>query len=151
VYKTRVRICPLATAVKVKAVGPSITKIGPLKSVTGVTIRDQCKQLEGWAEHYQELYSRETIVIEMAVQNTIPLADLQELDIPPSAEDLSKAIDTLACGKVPGNDGIPPEVIKFSKASTLPSHLHELLLKCWDEGMVPQDVRNSNIITLYKK
>ena len=106
-YKTRVRICPLATAVKVKAVGPSITKIGPLKYVTGVTITDQRKQLDTWAEHYQQLYSRETIVTETAFHNTTPLAEVKDLDIPSSTEDLSKAIDTLAYGKAPGNDGIP--------------------------------------------
>ena len=75
---------------------------------------------------------------------------MEELDIPPSAEELSKAIDILACGKAPGNYGIPPEVFKVAKASTLPNHFHELLLQCWDEVMVPQDMRDSNIITLYK-
>ena len=29
---------------------------------------------------------------------------MEELNIPPSTEELSKAIDTLACGKAPGND-----------------------------------------------
>ena len=29
-------------------------------------------------------------------------------------------------------------------------HLHELLLQCWEEGTVPQDMRDSNIVTLYK-
>jgi len=51
---------------------------------------------------------------EMSVQNTTPLNATEELDIPPSTEELSKAIDTVACGKGPGNEGIPPETIKFT-------------------------------------
>ena len=42
----------------------------------------------------------------------MPFQVLKELDIPPSVEELSKAIDSLACGKAPGKDGIPPDVIK---------------------------------------
>ena len=29
-------------------------------------------------------------------------------------------------------------------------HLHELLLQCWEEGTVPQDMHDASIITLYK-
>ena len=75
---------------------------------------------------------------------------LEELDIPPSVEELSKAIDSLACGKAPGKDGIPPEVIKAGKQTALLYYLHELLLQCWEEGTVPQDMHDANIMTLYK-
>ena len=40
------------------------------------------------------------------------LPTMDELDSEPSVEDLRKAIDSLASGKAPGNDGIPPELIK---------------------------------------
>ena len=74
-----------------------------------------------------------------------PLAGREELDIPSSSEELSKAIVTVACGKDSGNDDIPPDV---AKASTLPNNMHELLLQCWGEGMAVRDMRDSNIITL---
>ncbi|KAL8588329.1 hypothetical protein ACOMHN_019594 [Nucella lapillus] len=60
-------------------------------------------------------------------------------------EKLSKAIDSLASGKAPGIDGIPP-----GKQTSLLEHLHNLLLQCWEDGTVPQDMRDANIITLYK-
>ena len=75
---------------------------------------------------------------------------MEELDSPPSVEELSKAIDSLAGGKAPGNDGIPPEIIKVGKKTAFLYHLHQLLLQCWEEGTVPQDMRDANIITLYK-
>lgn len=133
-----------------KAFGPCAIKTAPLKSSTGEFITDRAKQMARWAEHYQELYSRETVVTDTAVENTSPLPVMEELDDPPTIEELSKAIDSLASGKAPGNDGIPPEVIKAGKETSLLEHLHELLLQCWEEGSVPQDMRDANIITLYK-
>ena len=42
-----------------KALGPSAQKTAPLKSSAGETIADRSKQLDRWAEHYQDLYLRE--------------------------------------------------------------------------------------------
>ena len=64
-------------------------------------------------------------------------------------EELSKAIDALASGKAPGEDGIPPEIIKCGKSALL-QPLHELLCLCWREWKVPLDMRDSKIVTLYK-
>ena len=74
---------------------------------------------------------------------------MEELDAPPSLEELGKAIDFLACGKAPEKDDIPPEVIKAGK-TTLIHHLHKLLCQCWEDGAVPQDMRDANIVTIYK-
>lgn len=73
---------------------------------------------------------------------------MEELDAQPSVEELSKTIDSLACGKTPENDAILPEIIKAGKTSTLLYHVHELLLQYWEEGTVTQDMRNANIIML---
>ena len=83
--------------------------------------------MERWAEHYQELYSRENVVTDTAVDSATPLPVMEELNVPPSVDELSKATDSLACGKAPGNDGIPPEIIKAGKMNALLYHLHELL------------------------
>ena len=133
-----------------KAFGPMIIKIAPLKRSSGEMITDPSQQMERWAEHYQELYSRENIVAATAIDGIQQLDVMEELDVLPSVGELSKAIDSLACGKAPGKDGIPPEIIKVGKETVLLHHLHQLLLQCWEEGTVPQDMRDPNIITLYK-
>ncbi|XP_076462059.1 uncharacterized protein LOC143294568 [Babylonia areolata] len=102
------------------------------------------QQVERWVERYQELYSRENIVADAAVESIPNLPVMEELDIPPSEEELSKAIDSLTCGKAPGKDSIPPEVIKAVKRTVPHHHLHQLLLQCWGEGTVPQEMRDAN-------
>ena len=49
--------------------------------------------------------------------------------------------------KAPGSDGIPVDL--FRQCCLLPL-LHEILVKCWREGKVLQDMRDTKIITLYK-
>ncbi|RXN35706.1 RNA-directed DNA polymerase from mobile element jockey-like protein [Labeo rohita] len=98
-----------------KAFCPSAIKTAPLKSTSGEIITDRSKQMERWAEHYQELYSRENIVTDTAIRNIMPLPIMEELDSPPTIEELGKAIDSLACGKAPGSEGIPSEIIKAGK------------------------------------
>ena len=133
-----------------KAFCPSIVKTAPLESTSSEITADSAKQLERWAEHYQKLYSRETTVTYRAIENTPSLPVMEELDTPPTVQELSKGIDSLANNKAPGKDGIPAEIIKAGKQSCLLSHLHELLLQCWEEGNVPQGMRDANFVTLYK-
>ena len=42
---------------------------------------------------------RETVVTDTAVENTCPLPVMEELEDPPTIEELSKAIDSIASGK----------------------------------------------------
>ncbi|XP_014769776.1 uncharacterized protein LOC106868849 [Octopus bimaculoides] len=133
-----------------KALGPTTTKSAPLKSTTGDLIKDQGKQMDRWVEYNQDLYSRETMVAEVAIEGVKILPAMYERDNLLSIAELTKAIDSLASGKASGKDGIPSEIIKAGKNTALLRHLHELLCRCWEEGTVTQDMRDANIITLYK-
>ena len=74
---------------------------------------------------------------------------MKELDAEPTVEELSKAIYSLASGKKSGSDGIPPDLIKHCR-TTLPQPLHEILCQCWKVGVVPQDMTDAKVVTLYK-
>ncbi|GAA6107151.1 uncharacterized protein LOC118407100 [Tachysurus ichikawai] len=128
-----------------KATGPPTSKIIPLKSKTGEVIKDQGKQLQRWVEHYLELYATQNFVTDTASDAIPDLPVMEELDIPPTLEELRKAIDCLACGKAPGSGG----VLKIGKPALL-KPLHELLCLCWGQEHIPQDMRDANIVTLYK-
>ena len=100
-------------------------------------------------EHYSDLYSGQNVVISAALDAIECLPTMEELDTEPTVEELSKVIDSLAAGKAPGSDGIPLDLVKHCK-TTLLLPLHEVLCQCWQEGAVPQDMRDAKIITLYK-
>ena len=131
-----------------KALGPTQSKTAPIKSSSGEIITDKGQQMESWVEHYSDLYSRENTVSPAALDAIECLPTMDELDSEPLVEGLSKAIDSLALGKAPGYDGIPLDLIKHCK-NTLRLPLHEVLYQCWQEGAVPQDTRDPNIITLH--
>ena len=117
--------------------------------LVGAIITDKGQQMERWVEHYSDLYPRENTVSPAALDVIECLPTMDELESEPSVEEHSKAIDNLASGKAPDNDGIPPELIKHCK-TTLLLPLHEVLCQCWQEGAVPPHMRDSRIITLYK-
>ena len=105
--------------------------------------------MERWVEHYSEIYSRENSVVDSALDAIEPLPIMEDLDAKPTLEELSKAIDSLACGKAPGTDGIPPDLIKRCKSSLLQPR-HDTLCQFWREGGVPQDMKDAKVVTLYK-
>ena len=98
--------------------------------------------MKRWVEHYSDLNSRENTVSPAAIDAIECLPTVDELESEPLVEELSKPIDSLASNKAPGNDRIPPDLIKHCKTSLL-LPLHEVLCQCWQEGAVPQDMRDS--------
>ena len=90
------------------ALEPTLKKTAPLRSSTGEVITDKGHQLERWVEHYSNLYSRENIVSPSALDAVKCLLTMEEQDTEPTLEELSKAINSLASGKVRGSDGTPP-------------------------------------------
>ena len=119
---------------------PTQSKATPLKSSSGGIITDKGQQMER---------TRENAVSPASLDAIECLPTMDELDSEPLVEELNKAIDSLASGKAPGNDGIPPDLIKHCKTTFL-LPLHEVLCQCWQEGAVPQDTRDSKIVSLYK-
>ena len=117
------------------AMGPAQNKTAPLKSITGEVITDKGKQMERWVEHYSDLYCRQNVVTTAALDAIDCVPAIEELDIEPTIEKLNKAINSLASGKAPGSDGIPPDLIKHC-VTTLLLPLHEVLCQCWKEGIL---------------
>ena len=70
-------------------------------------------------QQYSELYSREIVVTEEALNAIKCLPVLQELDSDPALEELNKDLDFLDSGKAPGNESIPAEVLKCCKGNII--------------------------------
>ena len=93
---------------------------------------------------FRELYSEEHVFTYATIERTTSLSIMNELDAPPTIEDLREAIDSLTSSKAPGNDGVSFEVLKVGNYSSLPNHLYEPLLQSWEEGLVPRNLRDSD-------
>ena len=72
---------------------------------------------------------------------------MDDLDNEPTVEELNKTITAMALWKAPGSDGISADLLQHCKSCLLPL-LHDFLVKCWREDMVPQDMCDAKIITL---
>ena len=124
------------------ATGKATQKTAPLKSKSSDIISDKPKQLERWVEHYLELYSHENKISQPALDALENLHVMKKLDAKPTTLQLSKAIDAFSACKAPGQDGIPPDIIKSGKTVLL-KPLLELLHQYWSEREVPQDMRDA--------
>ena len=72
-----------------------------------------------------------------------------ELDDPPNREEIRKATMQLKVGKSPGIDGIPAEVY-YHGGETVLDKLQDLFTSCWEKGILPQDLRDAVIVSLYR-
>ena len=80
----------------------------------------------------------------------IPQVDVKlELDDPPTREEIKKATMQLKVGKSPGIDGNPAEVYQHGGEAVL-DKLQDLFTNSWEKGTLPQDLRDVDIVFLYK-
>ena len=120
----------------------------PVKDKAGNTIQGTERQLQRWAEHFEELLNRP------APQNPpdIVPAD-KDLDInceKPTREEIRKAVKLLSNGKAAGPDDIPAEALK-ADLETIVEMLHPLFEMIWEKEEVPTNWKEGYLIKLPKK
>ena len=77
----------------------------------GETNKDKGKQMKRWVENYSNLYSRKNTISDDAMNAIVSLPLMEELDVLPTLEEVSKIIDGLNTGNALDLDGILPEVV----------------------------------------
>ena len=82
-----------------------------------LTEKDQI--LERWAEHFNQVLNRPDEINDAAIASLSQTAINDELDDPPTEDEVKKAIKQLSCGKAPGPDAIHAEVYKSGEPSML--------------------------------
>lgn len=68
-------------------------------------------------------------VTKAAIDNTVPLPIMEELDVTPTIEELSMAIGSLPRENTPGTGGIAADILQCGN-SVLLGHLHIVLYQC---------------------
>ena len=77
-----------------KALGRISSKSAPIKAKSGIILTDKAQQMEGWAEHYSELYSRQKAVTLSALDATVNLPPMEDLDAKSTMDELRQALKT---------------------------------------------------------
>ena len=73
---------------------------------------------------------------------------MEDLSAEPTLEELQQAVNTVPYNKAPGNDSIPAEIYECANQE-LHKNTHHVLLICWKEEDVPQDLKDARFIQLY--
>ncbi len=83
-----------------------------------------------------------------AVSDAVPqLPVFNELDVEISTMEIKCTIAAMKNNKSPGSNGIPAELLKCGGAVLV---RHCLFRCCWQNKCIPSELKNANIITLYK-
>ncbi|KAL8578271.1 hypothetical protein ACOMHN_005662 [Nucella lapillus] len=129
--------------------GPPQRSSAPIRNLQGELLTDNEAINRRWSEHFEQLLNRPSS-IDPSVIEQIPSRPLHmELDDPPTKDEVAGAIAQLQCGKSAGPDGIPSEVFKAG-SQPLIQKFTEFLCMCWEDGCLPQDMKNARIVHLYK-
>ena len=68
----------------------------------------------------------------------------------PALHEIERAIKALKNNKAAGPDGIPGEIFKYG-GYHLTHRLHRFINRAWTTGKLPQQWKDANIVTVYKR
>lgn len=130
--------------------GPPKPCTTPLLSADGSTLLKEKRSINArWKEHFCTLLNRPSTVDSDAIDIITQKPTVHCLDLPPTLEEVLKAIGQTSSGKAPGMDGIPAEIFKAVGPVALESFL-SLLTSIWEEEVIPKEFRNATVISLFK-
>jgi len=121
----------------------------PVHAADGTLLTDKVHILERWTAHFSQLLNRPSAVDVQALNDMPQRPLIPTLDESPTREETVKAISQLQTGKAPGPDGIPPEIYKAGGEAII-DRLTSLFQAFRERGELPQNLKDANIIHLYK-
>ena len=74
---------------------------------------------------------------------------MEELDQPPSATEVTKAINQMNSDRASGKDGIPAEIYKAAGPGAT-EVFYDIIQRIWEQEKMPDDFRDALIVALYK-
>ena len=129
--------------------GPKYKASPAIKSKDGVLITEPAQILDRWSEHFNGVLNLDS-TFDMSLLEEIPQWDTNmSLSTLPTIEEVLVSIKQLTSGKAPGSDGIPPDIFKHGGTATA-EELLKLFTMIWNEGGVPQDFKDADLVHLYK-
>ena len=130
--------------------GSSTSAASPLRSEDGSTLlTDRASIMQRWNEYFKDLLNRPSSVSMESLAKVQQKPIQEHLANPLTLFEVRAAIQAMKSNKAPGPDGIPAEIWKSSEA--LAEQLHNLLAYIWEKEDVPQQFKDANIVTIWKR
>lgn len=131
--------------------GPRTSHPDQLLASNNTTLLTEKKDLLiRWSEHFKKLLNETPEIDQDAIKNLKQATVQNWMDECPEIDEVRRAVEMLSEGKSPGADGIHPEVIKKGGPKLL-SALHEIIQDAWKTAVVPQDWKDAQLVTIFKK
>jgi len=130
--------------------GPPTSGSSPMLSADGATLITEKEMVERLAVHFCDVLNRQLSNNDEAIQRLPQMDKNPDLDVPPSEDEVAKAIKHMSSGKAPGRDAIPAEVFKSGGPSLL-QKLTALFQSSWENETLPQEFKDATIVHIYKR
>ena len=108
-------------------------------SSNGTLLTNPDEISERWREHFHSLLNCDTAGEHEVVDGLEVLPLRQEIDVPPTEEEVAATLDSLRERKAPGGDAIPAEILKFG-GDAVKRALAAFYMQCWETKTLPQDL-----------
>jgi len=130
--------------------GPTNRSLVPVRAAEGgALLVDKCDILNRWEEHYDNLLNTNNPCDPTVLDQVPDFPDIAELDIEPTIDEVGLALKSLKRYKSPGLDRIPGELLMWGGDELL-HRLHDLIIAVWHREDIPQQWKDSRIISIYK-
>ena len=131
--------------------GPSKSAISPLlSSDSKTTISDREGIMQRWRQHFEHLLNCPSSITDESLDGVKQHEIYEHMSEPPTRDEILSAISSMRNNKSPGSDNIPAEIFKYG-GSTLVDKLVTCFGLIWSNETLPQDLKDSNIIPIYKR
>ena len=114
------------------------------------TFTDDLGILKRWQEHFHALLNRPSTVADDLLRNVPQHPTRLWMSAPPSYQEFGKALKAMKAWKAPGPDNIPLELLTHG-GLPVKTRLFTLIQRMWETKTVPTDLKDANIVTIFKK
>lgn len=130
--------------------GPARSHHTVLKSADNQELTDPEEIIARWKEHFSELLNRRNHVHDDFLRYVPQFRTRHWMSNIPTLEEFKQAMKAIKPFKSPGPDNIPLELLAHG-GEALTIRLHRLFLRIWEEEEVPADLKDANIVAIFKK
>lgn len=127
-------------------------KLAAVKDEEGNPCRTSEEQQQRWRRHFHKILNIQSHFDETLLETAKQRPVRQQMDDPPSREELERAVRKLKRGKAGGSSGILPEMVRVASCDDqFLDALMDLVGVVWEKKCVPKDWANAVLVPIPKK